>query len=102
MAKAKANGRRGSTSSRANVTGTRSAAPKRVTVDLNSDDELIVRMKEARYLEKDIAQALVDQGRTAYHPKTIGTRWKRIKSRLQQRHDELLDQDLTDWHDDDV
>jgi len=84
------------------VAGGRPAVAKKVTADLDSDDELIVRMKEARYLEKDIAQALIDQGRTAYNPKTIGTRWRRLKAALQKRQDALLDADLTDWHDGDV
>ncbi|KEF60887.1 uncharacterized protein A1O9_02451 [Exophiala aquamarina CBS 119918] len=83
------------------VAGGRPAVAKKVTADLDSDDELIVRMKEARYLEKDIAQALIDQGRTAYNPKTIGTRWRRLKAALQKRQDALLDADLTDWHDGD-
>lgn len=59
-------------------------------------------MKEARFLEKDIAKALVDRGYTAYNPKTIGTRWRRLKAALQRRQDEMLDADLSDWHDDDV
>ncbi|OAL33063.1 hypothetical protein AYO22_00148 [Fonsecaea multimorphosa] len=86
------------------IQGGRPAVAKKVTADLDSDDEMIVRMKEARFLEKDIAQALIDQGRTAYNPKTIGTRWRRIKAALQKRQDNLLDADLTDWHegDDDV
>ncbi|KIW83715.1 hypothetical protein Z517_02961 [Fonsecaea pedrosoi CBS 271.37] len=86
------------------IQGGRPAVAKKVTADLDSDDEMIVRMKEARFLEKDIAQALIDQGRTAYNPKTIGTRWRRIKAALQKRQDDLLDADLTDWHegDDDV
>jgi len=82
--------------------GGRPAIAKKVSADLDSDDELIVRMKEARFLERDIAQALIDQGRIAYNPKTIGTRWRRIKAKLQKRQDDLLDADLTDWHDGDV
>ncbi|EXJ83011.1 hypothetical protein A1O3_06828 [Capronia epimyces CBS 606.96] len=81
--------------------GGRPAVAKKVTADLDSDDEIIVRMKEAHFLERDIAQALIDQGRTAYNPKTIGTRWRRLKMALQKRQDELLDADLTDWHDGD-
>ena len=69
---------------------------------MDSDDELIVRMKQAKYQEKEIAQRLIDEGRTNYHPKTIGTRWARLKKAMQVRNDELLDQDLTDWHDGDV
>ena len=86
------------------IRGGRPAVAKRVTADLDSDDELIVRMKEARFLEKDIAEALINQGRVAYNPKTIGTRWRRLKAVLQKRQDDMLDADLTDWHegDDDV
>lgn len=87
---------------RIKVAGGRPAIAKKVTADLDSDDDMIVRMKEAKYLEKDIAQKLADEGRIAYNPKTIGTRWARIKKVLQQRQDELLDAELTDWHEGDV
>lgn len=69
---------------------------------MDSDDELIVKMKQAKYQEKEIAQRLIDEGRTNYHAKTIGTRWARLKRVLQARNDDLLDQDLTDWHEGDV
>lgn len=59
-------------------------------------------MKNAKYLEKDIAKRLVDEGRIKYNAKTIGTRLARIRKKLQERNDELLDQELTDWHDGDV
>lgn len=62
----------------------------------------MVRMKDAKYLEKDIAQRLMDEGRIKYNAKTIGTRLSRIRKKLQERNDELLDQELTDWHDGDV
>jgi hypothetical protein len=84
------------------VAGGRPAIAKRVTADLDSDDELIVRMKNAKYLEKDIADRLIQEGRTKYNPKTIGTRWARLKRALQQAQEEKLDDELTDWHDGDV
>lgn len=59
-------------------------------------------MKNAKYLEKDIAEYLVAQGKIKYNPKTIGTRWTRIKKKLAERQDELLDHDLADWHEGDV
>ena len=59
-------------------------------------------MKNAKYLEKDIAQRLMDEGRIRYNAKTIGTRYARLKKKLQEKNDELLDADLTDWHDGDV
>lgn len=84
------------------LTGGRPATSKKVTADLDSDDELIMRMKEAKWLEKDIAQRLANEGRMAYHPKTIGTRWTRIKKAMAKRQDELLDNDQSDWHEGDV
>ena len=75
---------------------------KKVTADLDSDDQMIVNMKAARYQEVEIAERMKAEGRTAYNPKTIGTRWARLKKALSKRQDELLDQDLTDWHDGDV
>jgi hypothetical protein len=84
------------------VDGGRPAVAKKVTANLDSDDELIVRMKNAKYLEKDIAERLAKEGRINYHPKTIGTRWARIKKMLQRVQDEMLDDELTDWHDGDV
>ena len=84
------------------VTGGRPAIAKKVTADMDSDDELIFSMKNAKYLEKDIAKRLADEGRMNYNPKTIGTRWARLKKAMQKQQDELLDNDLTDWHDGDV
>jgi len=84
------------------VSGRRTATAKKVTAKLDSDDELIVRMKNAKYLEKDIAQRLQDEGRISYNPKTIGTRWSRLKKVMQKQQDELLDAELTDWHEGDV
>jgi len=82
--------------------GARPALAKKVTADLDSDDELIVRMKNAKYLEKDIAKRLADEGRTKYNVKTIGTRWAHLKKKLQEKNDQMLDEELTDWHDGDV
>ena len=73
-----------------------------VRYDLDSDDELICKMKQARYLEKDIADRLQAEGRKNYAPKTIGTRWARIKKVLQLKQDDLLDEGLADWHEGDV
>lgn len=69
---------------------------------MDSDDELIVQMKQARYLEKDIADRLKAEGRTNYASKSIGTRWARIKQVLQIKQDDLLDEDMSEWHEGDV
>lgn len=84
--------------------GGRPAIAKKLTMDLDSDDDMIVRMKEANYAEKDIAKRLADADRITYNPKTIGTRWTRLRRALAQHQDDLLEADLADWHegDDDV
>jgi hypothetical protein len=84
------------------VPGGRPAVAKKVTADLDSDDETIMRLKGAKFLEKDIAQILVDEGRIAYNPKTIGTRFARIQIALAKQKDEMLDEEITDWHEGDV
>jgi hypothetical protein len=84
------------------LTGGRPAVPKKVVADMDSDDEIIFSMKNAKFLEKDIAKRLADEGRMVYNPKTIGTRWQRLKQVMQAKQDELLDADLTDWHEGDA
>ena len=59
-------------------------------------------MKEAKYLEKKIAEHLEKHYGVKYSPKTIGTRYARLKKVLARHQDELLDQGLADWHDGDV
>ena len=93
---------RGDAHKRLKITGGRPAVAKKVTAEMDSDDELIFSMKNAKYLEKDIAKRLQDEGRTVYNPKTIGTRWARLKKVMQAKQDEALDADLTDWHEGDV
>lgn len=75
---------------------------KKVSADMDSDDEIIYNMKNAKYLERDIAKRLADEGRMNYNPKTIGTRWARLKKVMQKQQDAMLDADLTDWHEGDV
>ena len=76
--------------------------PKKVVWDLDSDDEIIVKMKQERYTDKEVVERLIKEGRTKYHHKTISSRWVRLKRVLAAREDELLDAQLTDWHEGDV
>jgi len=84
------------------VEGGRSAMPKKVVWDLDSDDEIIVRMKQEKRSDSDVVERLVKEGRTRYHPKTISSRWVRLKRVLAAHEDEMLDEQLTDWHEGDV
>ncbi|KAI4125634.1 MAG: hypothetical protein LQ347_005306, partial [Umbilicaria vellea] len=86
---------------RIRVEGGRAPAPRRILADLDSDDELIVKMKEEKFTDKQIAARLREEGRVNYHYKTIGSRWARIKRALEKKNDQDLDDQLTDWHEGD-
>ena len=76
--------------------------PKKVVWDLDSDDEIIVKMKQEKYTDKEVVERLIKEGRTKYHHKTISSRWVRLKRVLAAHKDEMLDAQLTDWHGGDV
>ena len=52
--------------------GGRAAVSRPVSIELNSDDEIIVSMKRKRISDRKIADYLRDTGRVNYNPKTIG------------------------------
>ena len=87
---------------RIRVEGGRAPAPKRILADLDSDDEVIVKMKAEKFTDKQIAARLREEGRVNYHYKTISSRWVRIKRALEKKQDQDLDDQLTDWHEGDV
>ena len=79
------------------VSGGRSAVARRVSADLNSDDEILVRMKQEGRTDRDIANTLKAAGRVNYNQKTIGSRWKRLRIALAARKDKELDAGFANW-----
>ncbi|KPI36684.1 uncharacterized protein AB675_10049 [Cyphellophora attinorum] len=79
----------------------RNALPKKISAAKDEVDAILVRMKEAKYLETDIAEHLSKHYDVTYSPKTIGTRYTRLKRAAQAASDKLLDEDQTCWHDGD-
>lgn len=59
-------------------------------------------MKEAGVKDEDVAAEISARGGPKYNPKTIATRYARIKRMLQSVKDEKLDDELTDWHEGEV
>ena len=59
-------------------------------------------MKDAGYHDDKVADELVNQGFTRYHPKSIATRYNRLKRDEKKAEQERLDDELTDWHKGDV
>ena len=87
---------------RLKLEGGRPALHKRVVADMDSDDDLIVQMKQTRHTQQEIADRLKAEGRVVYNPKSIDGRWARLKKVLRDKNDELLDAEMTDWHEGDV
>ncbi|KAI7083280.1 hypothetical protein KC356_g7690 [Hortaea werneckii] len=83
---------------RVRVQGGKAAVPKRIVADYDSDDGRIITLKQQGYSDEYVAQKLMDEGRVRYVPKTVGSRWLRLRKALQEVEDEKLDDELSDWH----
>jgi hypothetical protein len=84
------------------VAGGMLAYAKKVTADLDSDDELIVSMKEQGYSDGQISDRLVSENRVHYNKKTINTRFQRIRMAQAKRVDEMLLEGYKEWKYEDV
>jgi len=45
-----------------------------------------------------VAARLIEENRIRYVPKTVGSRWLRLRKALEAAEDERLDDELSDWH----
>ena len=82
--------------------GGRAAVARKVTADLGEDDQIIVDMKRSGNTDREISDFLRQTDRVNYHPKTIGTRWKRLRIALAKAKDEELDRGDAKWSESDV
>lgn len=87
---------------KAKLTSGRAPVSRRIVPNYDSEDEIIVDMKQAGYPDEAVVKRLVEEGRTRYDPKSISSRWQRIRKAVQAAEDELLDEELTDWHEGEV
>lgn len=74
------------------------AISRPVTADYGSDDGRIIGLKQQGYSDDYVAQKLIAEGRMRYVPKTVGSRWLRLRKVLERAEDERLDDEMTDWH----
>ena len=79
------------------VDGGRGPQARKISAALNSDDEIIVRMKTEKRTDREIAQTLQDAGRVSYNYKTIGSRWKRLRTAMARAKDQELNQQINVW-----
>ncbi|KAF2210615.1 hypothetical protein CERZMDRAFT_99232 [Cercospora zeae-maydis SCOH1-5] len=84
--------------SKPRVLGGIAAISKRICADYDSDDARIIELKQQSYSDEHVAAKLREEGRIRYVPKTVGSRWLRLRKVLEQREDERLDDELSDWH----
>jgi hypothetical protein len=70
---------------------------KRISADLDSDDELILTMRDKGYTDAQIADRLAREGRARYDRKSISTRIARIRLAQAAHHDFLLKEGYEEW-----
>ncbi|KZM27180.1 uncharacterized protein EKO05_0004660 [Ascochyta rabiei] len=74
---------------------------KKVSAQLDSDDELILQMREKGYSDRQIADKLAKDGRVRYDQKSISTRIMRIRLAQAENFDFLLREGYREWEFDD-
>lgn len=75
---------------------------REITAELSADDLLILKMKRQGASSQDIVKRLTKKGFKEIQPNSVRPRYERICKKIQDCNDELLDEDLTDWHDGEV
>lgn len=79
------------------------AQPRRVNkTELDAEDQIIVQMKEAGHSDEVIRDKLIALGMTVYVARSIATRYGSLKKAMAEREDQILDDELTDWHEGEV
>jgi hypothetical protein len=75
---------------------------KRVSHELDSDDELMMAMREKGFSDRQIADRLAKEGRVRYDQKSISTRIMRIRLAQAGNVDFLLKEGYKEWEFEDV
>jgi hypothetical protein len=75
---------------------------KKVSAELDSDDELMLQMRENGYSDRQIADKLAKDGRVRYDQKSISTRIMRIRLAQAEKFDVLLKEGYKEWKFEDV
>ncbi|KAI9752296.1 MAG: Signal peptidase complex catalytic subunit [Chaenotheca gracillima] len=81
----------------AKVEGGRPAVARKITWNLDSDDELIVALKEEGCTDREVSKRLRADGRIDYHSKTINSRYRRIRNALERQTEREIDGGSRAW-----
>ncbi|KAF2865874.1 hypothetical protein BDV95DRAFT_240490 [Massariosphaeria phaeospora] len=76
---------------------TLAAYHKKVSAELDSDDELMLNMREKGFSDRQIADKLARDGRVRYDPKSIATRIGRVRQAQAAHVDWQLQEGYKEW-----
>lgn len=55
-------------------------------------------LKDQGYTDEYVAEKMKSEGRTRYVPRSVGSRYLRLRQAIDKSHDAVLDDELSDWH----
>ena len=84
------------------VKGGKAPGPKPIRANYDTDDGRIVELKQMGHTDEQVAQRLINEGRVRYSARTVSSRWTRLRRALEAKEQEILDDELSDWHVGDV
>lgn len=84
------------------VLGGKAAGPKPIKANYDDDDARIVELKQQGWSDEYVARKLAEEGRIRYVGRTVGSRWLRIRKALEAKEEEILEDNLSDWHEGEV
>lgn len=70
-------------------------------IDYTSDDDRTIALKRQGYSNAQVANQMQLEGRKRTS-NSVNNRWIRLRKALTEREEELLDDELSDWHADEV
>ena len=59
-------------------------------------------LKQQGWSDEYVARKLAEEGRIRYVGRTVGSRWLRIRKALEAKEEEILEDEMSDWHDGEV
>ena len=78
--------------------GGKAGGSKPTDSDFDSGDKCIIHYKKLGYKDDAVASKLGEEGHTKLSAKTISSRWLRLKKIVEEKEEERLDDELSDWH----
>ena len=78
------------------------AKPRKIKLPLDEDDALLMDLHMKGMADTDIAEWFANERGQKYDPKSLVSRINRIIRHQQNHRDQQLEEELTEWHADEV